>query len=464
MVRDGQTGSWMGKGGEKGKEREMGKGLFNVKEILGEVENQSKVEIDKLRKFRAEINTYLDRREKELLDNIEKVKTEDENALTALKTDCELMKTRLEAIKTELTSGDVSVNQRYVTARRGMKELRGINDNMEKMTDRMNARKYQFTKDADTERLLGSKMGLGTLDVAGEFRKNISLDSKKDSVAQGTTVKTGAKSKIRYSDGVIRRTNWVGNVLEDTILQIFANGEMDVWWEASGVQEKDKQTQQLLETQAGKLRHLLLQSQVCGRVPPVVFMRDISIARKKQIEELLHNLDTGPPDTELELEEDKLELQVDWKRKQAWKSNGHSSDLVVKPGETDVERIEFEDKSLDSHEVDSNICEDVSYSFDQELSVEEKGVEGNDSKRVRTSDFKFRQDLYGLQHDSLMKKVLDSKLAKRPLAAVEEKETFNMDRLVFKQDKKRAYKPFKVSKRILERLERQTYGYNNYDD
>ncbi|XP_052818279.1 uncharacterized protein LOC128244304 [Mya arenaria] len=288
---------------------------------------------------------------------------------------------------------------------------------------------------------------------------------------QGTTVKSGAKSKVRYSDGVLRRTNWVGNVLEDTILQIFANGEMDVfvnivkvevvpsysalkvWWEASGVQEKDKQTQQLLETQAGKLRHLLLQSQVCGRVPPVVFMRDISVARQKQIEELLHNLDTGPPDTELEQEEtekDKLEHQGDWKRKRAQKSAGHSSDLVVQPGETDVERIEFEDKLFDSHEVDSNICEDVSYSFDQELSVEEKGVDGNDSKRVRTSDFKFRQDLYGLQHDSLMKKVLDSKLARRPLAAVEEKETF-----------KRAYKPFKVSKR---RLERQTYGYNNYDD
>ncbi|WAR12596.1 hypothetical protein MAR_026776 [Mya arenaria] len=250
----------------------------NVKEIFGEVENQSKVEIDKLRKFRAEINTYLDRREKELLDNIEKVKTEDENALTALKTDCELMKTGLEAMRTELTSGDVSVNQLYVTARRGRKELWGMYNSMKKMVDRVNARKYQFTKDADTERLLGSIMGIGTLDVAGEFRKNISLDHTNDGVAQGTTVKTGTKSKIRYSDGVIRRTNWVGNVLEDTILQIFANGEMD--------------------------------SQVCGRVPPVVFMRDISIARQKQIEELLNNRDTGPPDTELELEEDKLELQV----------------------------------------------------------------------------------------------------------------------------------------------------------
>ncbi|XP_052815492.1 E3 ubiquitin-protein ligase TRIM33-like [Mya arenaria] len=146
--------------------------ICNVKEIFGGVENQSKVEIDKLRKFRAEINTYLDRCEKELLDNIEKVKTEDENALTALKTDCELMKSRLDAIRTGLTSGDVSVNQRYVTARRGMKEIRGIHDDMWKMPGRMKARKYQFNKDADTERLLGSKMGIGTLDVAGEFQKN----------------------------------------------------------------------------------------------------------------------------------------------------------------------------------------------------------------------------------------------------------------------------------------------------
>ncbi|XP_052818270.1 tripartite motif-containing protein 45-like [Mya arenaria] len=147
--------------------------ISNVKELFGDVKNQSKVEIDKLRKFRAEINTYLDRRrEKELLDNIEKVKTEDENALTALKTDCELMKTGLEAIRTELTSGDVSMNQQYVAARRGRKELRGIHDEMKKTAGRMKARRYRFTKDADTERLLGTYMGLGTLDVLGEFQKN----------------------------------------------------------------------------------------------------------------------------------------------------------------------------------------------------------------------------------------------------------------------------------------------------
>ncbi|XP_052777030.1 E3 ubiquitin-protein ligase TRIM71-like [Mya arenaria] len=143
--------------------------ISKVKELFDEVEHQSKTEIDRLRKFRAEIKTYLDRREKELLGNIQKMKTEDESVLTKLKTDCELAKCGLEATRTELTSVDVSVNQRYVTARRAQKELRGIHDEMEKMTGRMKSRKYRFVKDADTERLLGSNMGFGTLYMAGEF-------------------------------------------------------------------------------------------------------------------------------------------------------------------------------------------------------------------------------------------------------------------------------------------------------
>ncbi|XP_052818300.1 uncharacterized protein LOC128244325 [Mya arenaria] len=147
--------------------------ISNVKEIFGDVKDQSKVQIDKLRKFRAEINTYMDRREKELLDNIERVKGEDDNMLTALKTDCELMKDGLEAMRTELTSDDVPVNQRYVTARRGQKELRGINEGIKMIAGRMKARKFQFTKDPDKEQLLGSKIGIGTLDVAGEIQKNI---------------------------------------------------------------------------------------------------------------------------------------------------------------------------------------------------------------------------------------------------------------------------------------------------
>ncbi|XP_052774422.1 uncharacterized protein LOC128213007 [Mya arenaria] len=149
--------------------------ISKVKELFDEVEHQSKDEIDRLRKFRAEINTYLDRREKELLGDIEKMKTEDESVLTELKTDCELAKCGLVATRTELTSGTDSVNQRYVTARRAQKELREIHNKMEKMAGRMKARKYRFVEDADTKRLLGSKMGLGTLNMAGELVPVIDL-------------------------------------------------------------------------------------------------------------------------------------------------------------------------------------------------------------------------------------------------------------------------------------------------
>ncbi|XP_052816151.1 uncharacterized protein LOC128242833 isoform X2 [Mya arenaria] len=143
--------------------------ISKVKELFDEVEHHYKDEIDRLRMFRAEINTYLDRREKELLGNIQKMKTEDESVLTELKTDCELAKCGLVVTKTELTSCDVSYNQRYVTARRAQKELREIHDKMQKMAGRLKAQKYRFVKDADTEGLLESKMGLGSLDVSEEF-------------------------------------------------------------------------------------------------------------------------------------------------------------------------------------------------------------------------------------------------------------------------------------------------------
>ncbi|XP_052816982.1 E3 ubiquitin-protein ligase TRIM71-like isoform X2 [Mya arenaria] len=147
--------------------------ISNVEELLDEVENQSKFEINSLRKFREEINTYLDRREKELLDNLKKVKTEDEKVLTDLKTACESKKSGLEVIRAELSSVHVSVNQRYVAARKTQKELQEIKDEMGKMAGLITARKCRFTKDADTERYLGSIMGLGTLDVVGEFRRGV---------------------------------------------------------------------------------------------------------------------------------------------------------------------------------------------------------------------------------------------------------------------------------------------------
>ncbi|WAR12928.1 hypothetical protein MAR_027108 [Mya arenaria] len=136
--------------------------IRNVGELLNEVENQAKDEIDRLRKFRAEINTYPDRREKELLDNLQKVKTEDEIVLTDLKTDCELAKSRLEAMKIIL-----SYTVRGI--KKTQKELGEIKYEMNKITDLIKARKYRFVEDPDTERLLGSDMGLGGLDVTGEL-------------------------------------------------------------------------------------------------------------------------------------------------------------------------------------------------------------------------------------------------------------------------------------------------------
>ncbi|XP_052765128.1 uncharacterized protein LOC128206591 [Mya arenaria] len=145
----------------------------NAGEILDDVENQFKDEIDRMRKFREEINNYLDQREEELLNNLQKAKNDDENVLNSLRTDCESAKIELEAMRTKLSSGDLSVNQQYVAARRAQKKLRAIHEEMEKIADRIKARQYRFTKNADMEHLLGSKLGFGTLFLAGEIRRDV---------------------------------------------------------------------------------------------------------------------------------------------------------------------------------------------------------------------------------------------------------------------------------------------------
>ncbi|XP_052818162.1 uncharacterized protein LOC128244184 [Mya arenaria] len=151
----------------------LSESILNVKEIYDEVQNQAKVEINELRMFRAKVNDSLVCRENELLDNIRGVKTEDESLLAALKTEFESLEDELEAIRKEITSEDVSVHQRYVAARIAHKKLQEIGDELKKMTGRLRARKFRFRTDSDTEQLTVSRRSLGTVDEAGEFRREI---------------------------------------------------------------------------------------------------------------------------------------------------------------------------------------------------------------------------------------------------------------------------------------------------
>ncbi|XP_052817432.1 uncharacterized protein LOC128243603 [Mya arenaria] len=139
----------------------------NVKELLDEVENHSKNEIERLIMFRAEINAYLDCRERELRDSMQKMKDEDVSQLNSLNTDCQSAKAELEAMMSELNSGKLSVHQRYMAARIVKMELPKILDEIEKMAGRMKIRKFRFKRDPETGRLLESKTPLGTVDIEG---------------------------------------------------------------------------------------------------------------------------------------------------------------------------------------------------------------------------------------------------------------------------------------------------------
>ncbi|XP_052815601.1 uncharacterized protein LOC128242482 [Mya arenaria] len=68
-------------------------------------------------------------------------------------------------MRSELNSRKLSMNQRYMAARRVHMELPKILDEIEKMASRMKDRKYRFHRDPDIGRLLESNTPPGTVDI-----------------------------------------------------------------------------------------------------------------------------------------------------------------------------------------------------------------------------------------------------------------------------------------------------------
>ncbi|XP_053402661.1 uncharacterized protein LOC123549358 [Mercenaria mercenaria] len=147
---------------------------------------------------------------------------------------------------------------------------------------------------------------------------------------------------------------------------------MNIYWEASGIPEKDKQTQIALDQKAKFLRHILIEAQTLGNVPRPVFVKDFSVARQKQVDEILHQIsleNQNEPDvsedTDREMNEDLSSSETD--------------------SETELDvHLEKQNVMSSEKELDSNIHEDQS---------------------LENVETEFRQDLYDLQHDVLMKKV-----------------------------------------------------------
>ncbi|WAR26884.1 hypothetical protein MAR_012588, partial [Mya arenaria] len=74
----------------------------------------------------TEINQYLDKRENELLPDIDQKKRTSKTLLDELKSKCTNMKSSIEKLKSELQAQDDNSNQLLIVGKRAIKELAGL--------------------------------------------------------------------------------------------------------------------------------------------------------------------------------------------------------------------------------------------------------------------------------------------------------------------------------------------------
>ncbi|XP_052781549.1 E3 ubiquitin-protein ligase TRIM33-like [Mya arenaria] len=143
---------------------DIGKLSHNIQVIMKSVDEESLNNINELRKFRTEINRYLDKRENELLADIAQKKRTSKTLLDELKSKCTNMKSSIEKLKSELQAQDDNSNQLLIVGKRAIKELAGLQAALEDVSRRNEVPRYKFYRDPETENLIVSEKPIGRLE------------------------------------------------------------------------------------------------------------------------------------------------------------------------------------------------------------------------------------------------------------------------------------------------------------
>ncbi|XP_052778900.1 protein wech-like [Mya arenaria] len=136
----------------------------DIKTGMKSVEEESLTNINELRKFRTEINKYLDKRENELLAEIDQKKQTSKMLLSDLKSKCTNIKSDSEKLKSELPAHEANNMHLFVVGKRTMKELAGLQTAMEDVDRKRKVPRCKFHRDPATEQLLAFKNAIGRLE------------------------------------------------------------------------------------------------------------------------------------------------------------------------------------------------------------------------------------------------------------------------------------------------------------
>ena len=128
------------------------------------VDSLSKDEIEIFRSFKAEIITYLNKREAELLADIKQRRDEDDAALQNLLAQTQTITRDIIEVKTKLTALQDNPDRLFISAKRSHNLVARLQSAVEEIQQKTEYRDYQLRKDANMEAVLNSATGMATLE------------------------------------------------------------------------------------------------------------------------------------------------------------------------------------------------------------------------------------------------------------------------------------------------------------
>ena len=137
--------------------------LQDIDNCIKKVDNLSSSQIEKLRKFKAIIISYLDQREKELLQEIQLTRDHDLAALQKLQTSAKAIKADLSQALAKLKNHEDSSNELFIASKRAQALLNQLRNSLEDITNKTKHQEYDLQIDPLVETLLKSKDGMAQL-------------------------------------------------------------------------------------------------------------------------------------------------------------------------------------------------------------------------------------------------------------------------------------------------------------
>ncbi|XP_052811585.1 E3 ubiquitin-protein ligase arc-1-like isoform X2 [Mya arenaria] len=156
--------------------KDLGYCTEDIQTKLNLIKQLAEDEMSRLHKYRKKIKTYFDERENALLKIIEEMKSTDETRLRSMKPKCDILKGKMEEIKTKLAKHERNTTQLFIEVKRAKKQIQSLQCGLTDIKKDTTFHRYQIRKDTATEKLLSSSTGLGTVDeIQSSEKENLVL-------------------------------------------------------------------------------------------------------------------------------------------------------------------------------------------------------------------------------------------------------------------------------------------------